>query len=135
MAPHNHHTTLEARKEVKVDWSHYAGIGAGGASRFHHYDDEKIYVFPWKQTVIGLTIPLGIIAVLVLWCYYKSKRKERNRYDGEIRNQDRMNKSLRWKTLKKDVAIDMKSRGGESCEKDTAVETLEGVKIQPMEEW
>ena len=46
-----------------------------------------------------------------------------------------MNKSLRWKTLKKDVADEMKTRGGESCEEDADVEALEGCKIRPMEEW
>lgn len=74
---------------------------------------------------------------MVLLLYYLVQYqpgKNRNRYDGEIIKQDRMNKSLRWKTLKKDVANDMKTREGERCEGKADVEALEGCKIRPMEE-
>lgn len=141
MAPLTHQlASLFAREQKNVHCGNYAGIGSGGCYRFnsYEYDPNKPVQErhdPNGKVLAGAIVP-SIAAVLLLYYLVQYQPwKKRSRYDGEIRNQDRMNKSLRWKTLKKDVADDMKSRGGESCEKDADVEALEGAKIRPLEEW
>lgn len=139
MAPLNHHlASLFAREQKNVHCGNYAGIGSGGCYRFNSYDPNKSVKErhdPNGKVLAGAIVPSIATVLLLYYLVQYQPWKKRNRYDGEMRDQDRMNKSLRWKTLKKDVANEMKVRGGERCEKNADVEALEGVKIRPMEEW
>ena len=139
MAPLNHHlANLFAREQKNVHCGNYAGIGSGGCYRFNSYDPSKPVKErhdPNGKVLASAIVPSIAALVLIYYLVQYQPWKKRNRYDGEIRNQDRMNKSLRWKTLKKDVADEMKSRRGESCENHADVEALEDFKIRPMEEW
>lgn len=131
---------------------------SAGSSNNPNSDDNK----PISNLIILVPILLSIAFAVLLFCL-RVRPKERKRteeerkeahipaskHDWEYRNQDRLNKGLRWKTLKKwcglgaggeEVVQEVEVAPGEKVgrgrkKEGEDVEALKGVTISPMDEW